>query len=169
MSSKEIMSLKSSLKHSFEKIKEEFDMHLTSINDNTSEIGANADRITELDEKINKLGEKLEEVLMMLSQLPKETKAYMIKPLTINEKQVLMAIYASSEPMSYTRLARNLNMTESVIKAYIESIISKKIPIIMTYKDATPYVAIDESFKEAQAKENILGIEQKSLNETFDD
>lgn len=165
MFNNDINSLKASLKRSFSRIKEEFEMHLSSINDNTEEINVNAEHISELDIKIEKLNEKLEEILMILAQLPKETKAFLTKPLTINEKQVLMAIYASSRPISYARLAQNLNLSESLVNTYIEGLISKKIPVIMTYKNAVPYLSLDPEFKEKQAKENILEIEQKSLNE----
>ncbi|MEA3429670.1 MAG: hypothetical protein U9R08_00180 [Nanoarchaeota archaeon] len=168
MFSKSLEILKRSLKSSFAKIKEEFEMHLSSINDNTGEIAANADHISDLEHRIDKLNEKLEEILMILSQLPKETKSFIIKPLTINEKQVLMGVYTSSKPISYAILAQNLNISESVVQSYVEGLISKKIPLIITHKNATPYLSLDTDFKEMQAKENILGIEQKHLNETFE-
>ena len=168
MAVRDLSLVDKALKSAFSKIKEEFDMHLTSINDNTSEIAANADHISEVEFKVDKLNEKLDEVMMMLSQLPKETKACMTKPLTINEKQVLMAIYAASKPISYSRIAHNLNLSESVVKSYIDSIISKKIPVIISFKNSIPYLSLDKDFKEKQAKENIIGIEQKSLKETFE-
>ncbi|MBW3003228.1 hypothetical protein KY328_03705 [Candidatus Woesearchaeota archaeon] len=168
MYSNKLNILTSSLKRSFAKIKEEFDMHLSSINDNTKEIAANAERMDDIDTRIEKLSEKLDEILMILSQLPNDTKTYLVKPLTINEKQVLMAIYASSKPISHSRIAQNLNLSESLVNTYVEGIISKKIPLIITYKDGKPYLALDNSFKEKQAKENLLGIDQTSLNETFE-
>jgi len=167
MQPKDLNQLNKSLKVAFSKIKEELDMHLTSINDNTEEIAANVAYMTELDTKIEKLNEKMDEITMMLSQLPKETKAFLTKPLTINEKQVLMAIYSSSKPISYTRIAQNLNLTESVVKSYVESIIAKKIPVIISFINTVPHLSLDDEFRDKQAKENIIGVEQKFLNDSF--
>ena len=49
-------------KVSFSKIKEELDVHLDSINENTNEINANFEHILKVEQKVDKLSEKFEEI-----------------------------------------------------------------------------------------------------------
>ena len=61
------------LKATFTKIKEEFEDHLDSINENTNEIHSNYEYLCELDSKIEKLNEKLEEIMMFMQHLSKKS------------------------------------------------------------------------------------------------
>ncbi len=50
------------LQDAFSKIKEEFEDHLTAINQNTTEIQANYGYLSEIDEKIEKICQRLDQI-----------------------------------------------------------------------------------------------------------
>jgi DNA-binding transcriptional regulator GbsR (MarR family) len=156
------------LKNSFKKIKEELEDHLTAINENTEEITELYDFLADIEAKMDKLNEKLEEVHMILSKLQIPVDASLkIKPLTINERQIFLALYSSEKPLSYAELAKQLNYSETLTTTYVQNLIEKKIPVIALYKDGLAYFSIDKDFKELQAKSNVIGLDQKSLKEKY--
>ena len=55
------------LKATFNKIKEEFEDHLDSINENTNEIHSNYEYMCELDSKIEKVNENLQNLRLSLT------------------------------------------------------------------------------------------------------
>ncbi|MBW3015028.1 HTH domain-containing protein [Candidatus Woesearchaeota archaeon] len=158
------------IKHSFAKIREELEDHLNAINENTNEIQENYEAILDLDSKIDKLSERIEEMQMMLQQLPlPKTFTVKIQPLTINEKQVFKCLYAHEEPFSYSQIAVELNISESLAKTYVQNMIDKGIPIIIKYINAAPLISLDSEFKEVQAKENVVGIDNGSSEQVEND
>ena len=62
----ELVVLKSSLNKAFEQVKEQFEDHLESINENTNEIQGNFEYLCELDRKIDKLSEQVEQLNMLI-------------------------------------------------------------------------------------------------------
>jgi len=157
-----------SVKIAFSQVYEEFEEHLSSINENTDEIQANHAYMCELDNKIAKLNERIDEVFHVLSKmtgkkLNKKPAFEDIDPLTEKEKAVFLNLYTEHKPITYSELSSKLNMSIDVARQYIINLMEKGVPIQKTYKNTRLYLFLDQKFKNLQAKENILKIEQKIL------
>lgn len=154
----------------FSQIKEEFEDHLTSINENTNEIQSNSQYLAELDSKIEKLNEKLDRIQFFLeknlSYKQEKTPNFNILPLTKKEQEVFLVLYTLEEAkgaVSYVDIARRVALPEELVSSYITTMIEKGVPIIKKYINNKAYLKLDRSFKNIQAKENILKLNQKTL------
>lgn len=151
-----VNAIENDVKNSFKTICEEFEDHLDAINENTQELNEHSVALGELDEKIEKLNERIEEIHLMLRQL--------IKPhfsLTEAEQKVFMMLYSvENTPVSYSDIGRKTDMTELAVKAHIYALINKGVPITSRVIDNSPFFKLEKSFKERQAKENFIKIEE---------
>lgn len=150
------------------KVQEELEEHRDSINASTDEIQANYASVCELDNKIAKLNERIDDIYNILSKLSgkklnKVPSFEDIDPLTSEEKNVFLNLYTESGPITYAELARKLKMSVELARQYILRLMEKGIPIQKTYKNTRPYIILNQKFKNLQAKQNILKIEQKIL------
>ena len=152
----ELGRIKDALKKSFEKIKDEFDEHRETINQNTNEIQANYEYLCRLDSKIEKLAERIDEISMFMS-LKAPDKSYHVSNLTTREKEVFLTLY-SSDGLGYEDIARRTGLTENLVICYISNIIAKGVPVTKKYVDKGVLLDIEPGFKEIQMKENIVGI-----------
>ena len=160
--------LNQGLKQAFSQIYEEFEDHLTAINENTSEIQENYAYFCELDNKIAKLNERIDGIHDILTNLTgkktrKMPKFEDIDPLTTKEKTVFLNIYTEDKPTTYERLAAKLSMPITLVRQYVTALLEKGIPIQKAFHKTRPYIYLDPKFKNIQAKKNILKIEQKIL------
>ena len=160
----ELVVLKSSLNKAFEQVKEQFEDHLESINENTNEIQGNFEYLCELDRKIDKLSEQVEQLNMLIRKqqgLDTEEKKFELKPLTKKEKEVFYALYILTEHKkctTYREIARRTCFSENLVASYITSLIEKGIPVGKKYAHKTACLSLDACFRELQAKENIVGV-----------
>ena len=158
-----LREMEKKIKNSFETIKNELDMHLESINDNTSEIHSIHQAIYDLTQKVEKLSERLDEVYLLIGK-NKEYDNFNLKiDLTEKEQQVFLVLYtlASEEgPMAYREIAKKLSITENLVKEYVEGLIAKGVPIIKKYVREKTLLDIDPNFKQLQAKHNVLHINE---------
>lgn len=163
---KEFLSLNKAnqdIKKDVEQIKEEFNEHLDSINENTNEIQANYTYLTDLDKRISKLNDKFDEMSMMLKQIMEkntffEDKNTKIKSLNPSEKKIFLILYTSEKLLSYRNLAISSALTETLASQYITSMIEKGVPIVKQYNDGKPHIGLDSQFKELQAKKNLVNL-----------
>ena len=146
-------------------LRNELDEHRDAINENTNEIQSNHEFLCELDEKVNKLNEKVELLLSMLAQKKvdsaPETKKFIVAPLTKREKELFITLYTSCEDgrrVTYRLLSEKSGFSESLISSYITSFIAKGVPLLKRYDDGVVVLNLDPAFREAQAKENIVGV-----------
>jgi hypothetical protein len=140
------------------KLQEELDDHLAAINENSSEIAQNGDHLVEMEEKFEKLKEKVDEIHFMLSKLT-QNEDY---ELSENEKRVFMVLYSVEQtPLSYTDIAVRTHQTELAVKAYVFSMINKGIPIVEMKMGDQSFFKLAKEFKDLQAKENVLKIDQE--------
>ncbi len=164
-----IAGLKFQLKRGFSKIKQEFTHHREAINENTNEIQANYEYITELESRIEKLKEKIDEMQMFLKsstnyKVDEGTDKYQIQPLSVNEKRVFIILYTSPSLLTYNDIAHALNISESLGRSYSTNLIEKGVPIVKKYVAGKPYLSLDVNFKKAQAEYNIVKLQQKQLS-----
>lgn len=161
-----MQKMNENLKASFNKIKEEFDVHLDTINGNTNEINANFENIVKVEQKIDKLSERMDEMQMMLTSLVGEkTEKDMPRFKNINlntrEQEVFLVLYTSEEEMTLLQIAKKLGLTEELVSKYVNTIIIKGVPLIKIYLKNNLYIKIDGSFKDIQAKENVINIAER--------
>jgi biotin operon repressor len=146
------------IRSAFGAIKEEMDDHLTSINENTDETQIQSERVNELENKFEKLQEQIEEMHLLISNMASQKEF----TLSDSEKSVFMVLYAVEQtPLSFADISMRTGLTELTVKAHIFSMINKGIPILERQIDGSSFFRLDKKFKEIQAKENILKIENE--------
>ncbi|MBN1503367.1 hypothetical protein JW930_07545 [Candidatus Woesearchaeota archaeon] len=165
-SKKKPVSLHTNLKASFDKIREELEDHLTSINENTSEITANNEYIMQLEMKISKLSERLDEIEMALAQLlGKQTlnkDLFKNISLTLREQEIFVVLYSrNGDLIDYKEIAKVLGLTEEMVVNHVNNLTLKGIPVIKRYMDNKVYLILDADFRNLQAKENVIKIKGK--------
>lgn len=155
----------------FQEVKEELDEHLDAINENTNEISSNYEYLCELDYKINKLSERLDNLQLFLEQnfnfKAEKVPKFQPKPLTNNEQDVFLVLYTLEEKkgaVTYTDISKRTGLSEDLVASYITRMIEKNVPIIKRYVNNEPHLRLDPQFKRLQAKENILGLNQKTIS-----
>ena len=144
----------------FHNIRQALEEHLSAINENTSEIQSLFDYLQELDIKIEKVTHRLDQ--LQLSQdipLPKPT----VDPLNQIEKKVFLVLYTEETPLSFHEIASKANLPNSIVPECISSLASKGIPFARTFCNEQLFVKIDSTFKELQAKENIINLSLESF------
>lgn len=162
MSDIDLKDFEGKLKKAFSKVKEELSNHLETINENTNEFQANYEYICEINSRIDKLNEKIDDIQVMLSKIvnTKIKKQYdekfFVEPLTINEKQVFKVIYAADKKLKYSDIAKQTNMSQSLVRTYVTNLIEKGVPITKEYVQGKPLIALNLEFKELQAKKNLV-------------
>lgn len=157
---KSLFNPHNSLKKAVEELKEQVEDHLLSINQNTNEIQSNYAYSLKIDPKLNKLAERIEEI-SMLNGLNKHQKIPEMPKLTIVEKEIFLTLYTQCEEKEYTtykKIAKAINLSETLIMNYITILIEKGIPIIKSYSDDSTKIKLSSYFKTLQTKKNILKI-----------
>ena len=143
-------------------LKDELEDHLVAINENTSEIQSNFEYLCEIDRKIEKLAERIDQLSLVLSDgKDKSEKKFDIQKLTKKEKEIFMVVYRLTEEngeASYREIAKKLCVSASLVSAYVTSLIEKGIPIAKRYVGKTAKLTLDKSFRDQQAKKNIVGL-----------
>ncbi len=159
---------KQAIKRLISRLKQELNGHLDSINENTNEIQANYEYIREMDQKIEKLKLRLDNVEVFLDDKESfkqiEQEKIEIQPLSVNEKMAFMALYTSNSPISYFEISEKIGLSEPLVRSYITNLIEKGIPVVKTYKNGNPLIALEEKFKELQTKQNLVKIQQKQIS-----
>jgi predicted transcriptional regulator len=158
------------LNDAFYTIQEEFDDHLSAINDNTNEIQANFEFISRIDTKIDKMNERLDQIQMAIQKLTgvKIETSHPYKPISLSKEEqlVFLILYTQDEVqgcITYPAIAQRIKVSEELAKGYVTNMIEKGVPIVKRYINKKAYLSIDPEFKEIQAKENILGIAQQQI------
>ena len=155
--------LNKTLRQEFTKIRYEFEEHLQAINENTNEIAANYEYISEVENKLGRLAERVDNMQMFLESnfnvAVEKRNDFDVKRLNRREQEVFLVIYTLEEEkggVSYYDIALKLGISEQLAGNYVTSIIEKGVPIIKRYINSKPYLRLDPAFKTLQAKENIL-------------
>jgi len=157
------------LHNAFSQIKDEFEDHLTAVNENTNEIQANYELVCNIDQKLNKLAERLDKLEIFLQKhgLKTEQKEK-FKPIRLSkrEQEIFLILYTLEEikgTVTYLDIARRVALPEDIVASYISNMLQKGVPIIKKYIANEAHLSLNPSFKSLQAKENILQIEQRTL------
>ncbi|MFT4310421.1 MAG: hypothetical protein ACMXYC_02215 [Candidatus Woesearchaeota archaeon] len=145
--------------HQVHDVREELDEHLDAINSNTQEIQSAFEYVAEVENKVDKLAEKLDNILHLLQENKKT-----LKPLSLREQEVFLVLYTEKQFVDYQTVATKLQLPVSVVTELVQSLIQKGIPIIKKYEHTQEKIQVDESFKQEQAKHNVLHIHEVMLS-----
>lgn len=154
-------------------IREEFDDHRESINDSTNEIEANYELLCKLEAKVDRLQEQVEKFHLSLSRFlgdsSQQLSALSISSIELDEreKEVFLVLYTASDqkPLAYREIAAAIRESEFLVRGYVTNMVEKGVPILKRYINDVAYISLDKSFKDRQAKENIVKLSQRTVRE----
>jgi len=163
----ELQAVSNDIKEILSRIEEQFEDHLSAINENTSEIVSIYEGLSDVDSKVEKVAERLDRIETFLQTLgfPANIgeKKFSIAPLSKKEKEIFLVISTANNAMgfvSYTDISRRTAIPEDLVALYI----SGMIPFVKKYNSNKLLLKLDDTFREKQAKENILQIEQRTIS-----
>ncbi len=136
------------------KIKAVLEEHLSAINETTNEIQALFDYLQEIELKVEKLSQRLD--TFQLSSLQQQAP----KPASLAslEKKVFLVFYTEELPLTFSEIAVKSGLPLSLIPDCISSLISKNVPLLRSMVNNQMFFRLSPSFKEQQAKENIINL-----------
>jgi predicted nuclease with TOPRIM domain len=162
----ELKEMQKGLRKAFSDVKEEMNMHLDTINQNTSEIQSVYEYLNELDAKLEKLNERIDELQMLLA--PEDEEKFSVE-LTHREQEVFLILYAENGSISAKDVGRRLGFTDEMVNRYAYSLISKGIPILRHYRDGEMLFSLDLKFRDLQARKNVLKIDESVSKQLLSD
>lgn len=139
----------------FNKVRDELDDHLDTINSNSEEIKSLYGFLIGLEQKIDKLADHIDE--LRTSQT--STKQY--PRLTLREQETFLLIYTQNEPVSLAYLVEQLGFTEETILTLLHQLMDKNIPLLEQKSEDKRFYSLELRFKELQAKQNIVHIDEQ--------
>ncbi|MBI2580675.1 hypothetical protein HYV85_02605 [Candidatus Woesearchaeota archaeon] len=76
-------------------------------------------------------------------------------------------LYTASDqkPLAYREIAAAIRESEFLVRGYVTNMVEKGIPIVKRYINDVAYISLDRSFKDRQAKENIVKLSQRTVRE----
>lgn len=144
----------------FAQIKEELDDYREAINQNTDELGVCYDYVQQLDRKLDRLAERIDELALHIAPQLAARKQHVPK-LSEKEKWVFMGLYVLVEEknwVSYKDLGRRLGVRDTQAAGMISHLMRKNVPIKRKFVDGRSFISLDQSFREVQAKKNVLKV-----------
>jgi septal ring factor EnvC (AmiA/AmiB activator) len=155
---REVSELRDELKVVFSKIKEEFDDHLESINQNTIELQSIFEYLSRLNDKMDKLSSRIDS-MESSERKEKKSKEVMTVVLTREEEEVLAMLISNSSKkklVTYDLIAKNIDITPVYAANIITGLLEKGIPIEKRHLNGTVLLEIDRSFHDRQLQYNII-------------
>jgi len=137
----------------FPEVQQQFEEHLSAINENTYEIQSLFDYVHEVEQKLDRLCQRVEQ--MQLMQPPPAPKTL---ALTQMEKQVFLALYTEETPLCFKEIAVKTGLPASLVPDCISSLVNKGVPFIRLFYGDKFFLRLDPQFKELQAKNNIINL-----------
>ena len=161
----------------FSSIQEELDEHLQSINENTTEIQANYEYVNKIEEKINKVEEKIEILRLQIEALSKQSEKDIVirlapkeqlrlveflkkgkeltdldvdEELSQEEQKLLLILYSArvkGRVLTYSQIADELGMEESLVAGYVTNLIEKGIPVVKHYRGKEVAIELEKNFR----------------------
>jgi len=146
------------MKREFEVIRHALEEHLTGINENTSEIQALFDYLHELEIKIDKVTSRIDGM-----QINNDVDKVNLEPLNHLEKKIFLVFYTEDLPLSYEEISARGRVPITIVPESVSSLIHKGIPLLRSFVNNRMFFRLSPSFKEAQAKENLVNLSLQSF------
>ncbi|MBD3209118.1 hypothetical protein GF367_01710 [Candidatus Woesearchaeota archaeon] len=148
------------VKDAFAKVRDELDMHLDTINENTVELRSVYDLLAGLEQKVEKLAERVDE--LQLSR-----RRYAVDPLSLAEQEVFLLLYTASLPVALPLLVERLGMSEQGVFRLVHSLSAKGVPVLEQVHDGVVSFALEVRFKEAQARQQVVPLDRRVSMQAF--
>jgi biotin operon repressor len=160
----EVNGLRDELKVVFSKIKEEFDDHLESINQNTAELQSLFEYMSRLNDKMDKLSSRLDgmENISVLNSIKEKKDEILTVALTREEEEIFAILLSNSKRnalASYEIIAQKLDITTIFVANLITSLLEKGVPIEKRLLNGTVLVELSRNFNEKHMKYNLVTID----------
>lgn len=163
----ELRKMQKDIKSAFKSVKEELNVHLDTINQNSSEIQSIYECLNELDSKIEKLNERIDNIQMYVA--PEAAENSFSVELTHREQEVFLVIYSENNSISAKDIGRKLGFSDEMVNRYVYNMISKGVPILRQYSEGDVLVSLDLKFKDLQARKNVLKIDESISKQLLSD
>ena len=148
------------MKEKFKIIRNALEEHLSAINENTSEIQALFDYLQEMEIKVDKISQRIDNLQLDMGQ---EVDKPHIEPLNHLEKKVFLIFYTEDCSLSYREIAMKARIPLSSVEGSVSTLIDKGIPLLRTLVNNQLFFKLSPSFKEMQAKENLVNLSLESF------
>lgn len=157
-------------KNEIESMRDELEDHLSSINENTSEIETNYSYLMDIDQRLALLEKKVNGIFDMLAEITRQNvKLSNVKIRIIeSEQDLFMVFYTADKALDYAFLCEKLNKSESYVRNCLNNLITKGVPIKRVNIKHKAYFLLDAAFKELQTKKNILNLSKTLTLDCFD-
>ncbi len=163
MKKKDLVDLEEKYKKNIALVRQTLSEHLSAINENTSELQSFFDYLQEIEQKIDKLSQRIDNVQLQ-SQFSKEKP--FVEPLNPTEKKIFLVLYTEEKPLDCMELSQRSEVPISIIREHLASIAQKGIPLNRSFVENRTFYKIEKTFKEWQAKENIVNVSLNSFLES---
>ncbi|RMF06082.1 hypothetical protein D6764_03160 [Candidatus Woesearchaeota archaeon] len=151
--------MNSRIRDAFQRVREELEEHLETINRNTNEIQDLYEFLCRIEAKVDKIAERVDELDMAVTG-SRRKKSISIGNLSLREKEVATVLYMEAEPQPADRIARRTGLTVDLVENYLTSLSQKGVPVVKDVVDGVVFYSLDNDFKQLQAKENVLQINE---------
>ena len=156
------MLKRSKLNQEVEAVRKVLEEHLSTINENTTEIQALFDFLQDIETKVEKVSQRLDQLQLNQGQpLAKPV----ITPLNQIEKKVFLNLYTEEMPLSAAEIASRANLSSSLVIECIGALAQKGGPLSRNFCQDQMFFKLDQAFKERQAKENLINLSLQSFME----
>ncbi len=160
---KEISEMDTRIRNSFKTVKEEFEDHLDSINENTEEIQSQHESLAELNRKIEKLNERMDHVSAMVKELINERNSISLEP---EEQRVFLVLYMHEEGfLSFKEIMGRTHFSSEHCRNIISSMLDKGVKLRREIKEGKLYFKLNPYFKARQVRENIVRIDPSVIRQ----
>ena len=158
ISAQELLSFTEStiVKQVLDTMRDELDDHRQTINENTTEIETVFEFLNALEAKLDNVQQLVEKLALSLSlQEPQQ----LIGVLNRREKAVCQALFllGKTKPwVSCEDLAKHSQISREVLAATLAGLATKNVQVIKKYDHNRAYAQLAPSFREQQAKHNVI-------------
>lgn len=148
----------------FQKIRQALEEHLGAINENTHEIQSLFDFLQEMEVKLEKFSQRLDQMQLNASTSGAPAKPA-VTPLNQMEKKVFLVLYTEETALGYREIAEKAHIPVSVVPECLSCLANKGIPLARTFCNEQLFFQIEPTFKEVQARENVINLSLQSFME----
>lgn len=146
-------------------IHHELNDHLISINDNTSEIVVNSEKIREIDAKLEGFEERIDKMETLVESFLFNPEKFKNINLNLREQEIFLILYGSTKPLKYKDIIKKTGLAYETVTRYVEYLIIKGIPVHKTIESEDIAVTLDEDFKAFQMKNNLISLDKKVISQ----
>ena len=143
-------------------VQDELEDHRLAINENTLELQSNYAFVLDIDQKLSRIMERLEAIEWALRGKKQQKFQPIVAPLSDKERRVFRVLYeiGTMQPyLLYRDVAKKTNLSEGIVSSLVTSMIEKGIPILKRYDGNQVFVKLEDSFREEQAKRNLVALD----------